>query len=106
MNTPMQNHSNDLPLFEPDPEAAYTLEIVTELTGISSKTILHYQEHGLISSVEDNDVDVEHFDDEALRRLSRIEHLRTNCEMNEAGLKLMLNLLDEVERLREDLRSR
>ena len=105
MNTPSQNESDDLPLFEPDTDATYTLDVVADLTGVSSRTILHYQEQGLITPVDDES-GAQYFDDDALLTLRRIEHLRTHCEMNEAGLKLMLNLLDEIECLREELRSR
>ncbi|MEQ1748887.1 MAG: chaperone modulator CbpM [Prosthecobacter sp.] len=73
----------------------YTLEILTEITGVSSQTIVQYQEHGLIRPP---------LDDEAVRALRRIEHLRETCEMNFAGLKLLTSLLEEVEQLREEKR--
>jgi hypothetical protein len=44
------------------------------------------------------------FDDESLRSLRRIEHLRATCAVNDAGLKLILDLLREVERLRRERR--
>lgn len=75
---------------------AYTLEILTEITSVSSQTIVQYQEHGLIRPP---------LNDEALRTLRRIEHLRETCEMNFAGLKLLTCLLDEVEQLREEKRA-
>lgn len=75
----------------------YTLEVLAEMTGVSSQTIVQYQEHGLIRP---------EFDDETLRALRRIEHLRETCEMNLAGLKLLTSLLNEVELLREELRAR
>jgi DNA-binding transcriptional MerR regulator len=81
---------------QPMPEACYSLEIVSELTGVSAQTIVQYQEHGLISSG---------LDDETIRALRRIEHLRETCEVNFAGLKLLTQLLDEVERLRAELRG-
>lgn len=81
---------------EPMPEASYSLEIVSELTGVSTQTIVQYQEHGLIQTT---------FDDETIRTLRRIEHLRETCEMNLAGLKLLTQLLGEVERLRAELRG-
>jgi DNA-binding transcriptional MerR regulator len=81
---------------EPMPEASYSLEIVSELTGVSTQTIVQYQEHGLIQPV---------FDDETIRALRRIEHLRETCEMNLSGLKLLTQLLEEVERLRAELRG-
>ena len=74
---------------------SYTLEIMAELTGVSTQTIMRYQEHGIIKP---------HFDDETVRALNRIEHLRESCEMNLSGLKFVTAMLEEVERLREELR--
>lgn len=74
----------------------YTLELLAEITGVSTETIVQYQEHGLIRQP---------LDDEAVRTLRRAEHLRETCEMNLTGLKLIHALLDEVERLRTELRS-
>ena len=74
----------------------YTLEILAEITGVSTQTIVLYQEHGLIRP---------EFDDESVRALRRIEHLRETCELNLAGLKLLTSLLEEVEQLRAELRT-
>ncbi len=79
------------------PEPTYTLEILAEITGISTQTIVQYQEHGILRS---------QFDDDALRTLRRIEHLRETCEMNLTGVKLLNHLLTEVEDLRRAQRTR
>lgn len=73
----------------------YTLELLAEITGIETTTLIQYQEHGIIRP---------QFDDETVRRLRRAEHLRERCEMNLEGMKLLTRLLDEVELLREELR--
>jgi DNA-binding transcriptional MerR regulator len=75
----------------------YTLQVLAEITGVTTQTIVQYQEHGLIRP---------EFDDDTIRALRRIEHLRETCEMNLAGLKLLTGLLNEVEQLREELRAR
>jgi DNA-binding transcriptional MerR regulator len=85
------------------PGAPYTLEIVAALTGVSSQTILHYHEEGLLTPVPESTPDAPRFDDEALRTLRRIEHLRSTCEVNLPALKLILRLLDEIEELRARL---
>ncbi len=90
--------NHDLPLYEPDTGATYQLAIMAELTGISSQTILHYQEQGLIRETN--------WDDEAVRTLRRIEHLKETSEANLAGLKLILDLVEEVEQLKAALRAR
>lgn len=89
---------NDLPLYDAGEQATYSLDIVAELTGISSQTIVRYQEQGFIRGKD--------LDDEAVHTLRRIEHLRCTCETNDSGLKLILGLMDEVDRLRSALRAR
>ncbi len=75
----------------------YSLEILAETTGVSTQMIVQYQEHGIIHP---------DFDDDTVRTLRRIEALRESCEMNLRGLKLLTQLLDEVEQLRQELRAR
>ncbi len=75
----------------------YTLEILSQTTGVSTQTIVLYQEHGIIRP---------DFDDNTVRALRRIEHLRETCEVNLHGIKLLTQLLDEVEQLRKELRTK
>ena len=75
----------------------YSLEILAETTGVSTQMIVQYQEHGIIH---------QDFDDDTVRTLRRIEALRESCEMNLRGLKLLTQLLDEVEQLRQELRAK
>jgi DNA-binding transcriptional MerR regulator len=81
-------------------DTVYSLDVIAELAGTDPQTVLHYQEIGLLFPTSDP----AEFDDEGLRRLRRIEHLRATCEVNSAGLKLILSLLDEVERLQQERR--
>src|SRR5689334_3008624 len=102
---PVSTRVPDMNPNEPNAEdsAGYTLEILARITGVSTRTILQYQEHGLIHQVSNGEP---RFDDEAVRALRRIEHLRDACEMNLAGLKLLASLLEEVEKLRHELHTR
>ena len=95
----------NLPLYEPEDDSAYSLEIVARIAGVSTETILHYTEQGLIPSRPDSGKSPV-FDDQALLTLRRIEQLRSTCEANTAGLKLILELMDQVDRLKTALRSR
>ena len=91
----------------PSPESAagdpltYDLEFVAELTSISSQTILDYQEQGLMPGTDGRGG----FDDESIYTLRRIEYLRRTYEANPSGIKHILDLTAEVERLRAALRS-
>ena len=78
-------------------EAMYSLDLIAELAGVTTQTIVHYQEIALLSPGPQLDV-------EDLRQLRRIEYLRMEHELNDDALKLMLSLLDEVERLRQEVR--
>ena len=95
MNLAPANHPDDEP-------PVYSLDIVAQITGVSSTTILHYQEQGLIHPAAPTGG----FDDETLHTLRRIEHLRHTSEANLTGIKLILELLDEVDRLKAELRAR
>jgi DNA-binding transcriptional MerR regulator len=105
MNTDAISDATDLPVYGEEPDVFYSLEVVAELAGVDTTTVLHYQEQGLLRPVSREASTAAAFDAETLRQLRRIEHLRATCEMNEAGLKLMLSLLEEVEQLREERRQ-
>jgi DNA-binding transcriptional MerR regulator len=94
--------NTDPPLYEPDADATYQLEIVAQITGISSETILGYLEEGLIRPAGE----AQQFDEEAVRTLRRIEHLRSSYETNLPGLRLILRLIEQVEQLQSELRAR
>lgn len=87
-------------------DATYTVEVVAEITGLTSQAILRFHEEGLIASIPGSAHGESRFDDEALRTLRRLEHLQTTCGMNEAGLKLFLSLAEEIDSLRAALRRR
>ena len=94
--------NEEIPIYEPEPDATYQLDIVAQLTGISSETILRYQEIGLIRPRQDS----REFDEEVIRKLRRIEHLRSTFELDLSVIKLVSDLLDQVESLQNELRAR
>ena len=99
-------HSSPLPYESAETETRYSLEVIAELTGVDTATILHYREAGFIPPAERSPASQAIFDQEDLRQVRRIEHLRANCAVNDQGLRLILNLLDEVESLRQQVRQR
>ena len=102
VETPMTT----LQLFEPDARAVYTLEAAASLTQLPRRLIAVYFRHGLVSPVMDPACSGWYFNDEAIRILRRIEYLRTACGLNIVGIKLIMDLAREVERLREELNFR
>lgn len=108
----------------------FSLAVVAELAGVNTRTVLHYQEQGFIrsrrsgqpSTASAENTSAENvspsgsgeiletetdpvFDTECLRQLRRMEHLRETCGVNDAGLRLILRLLEEVEQLRQERRQ-
>lgn len=105
MNSDPSPPSRDLPVYEEETVTCYSVEVIAELAGVDPQAVLHYQEQGFIRPSDREAEEAGLFDVECLRQLRRIEHLRTTCEMNEAGLKLILDLLHEIESLREERRQ-
>jgi DNA-binding transcriptional MerR regulator len=103
MNLFDSNPTEAIQLLEPDPEAVYTIEAVEQLVNIPRRTILIYYKHGLVSPVVDPACGGYYFNDEAIRALRRIEYLRQVCGINMPGIRMILDLMNEVERLRAEL---
>jgi DNA-binding transcriptional MerR regulator len=85
----------ELQLFEPDPAAVYSLEAVAQLVHVPRRTILIYCKHGLLSPAGGYS-----FNAEAIRVLRRIQSLCAVCGDDLAGIRMILDLTDEVHRLR------
>lgn len=90
---------------EAEAEAIYTLDIIVQLSGVASETVRAYQEEGLIAPPELPNPDSQRFDDETLRTLRQIEHLKACYGMSLPGIRLLLRLLQETERLEAELRA-
>ncbi|MBV8415521.1 MAG: MerR family transcriptional regulator [Verrucomicrobia bacterium] len=93
-----------LQVFEPDARTVYSIEMVAHLAQVPRRLIVLYYKHGLVSPVRDPASSGWCFDEEAIRIVRRIEYLRSACNVNLAGIKLILGLTQEVERLRQELR--
>lgn len=104
MNSDPPSHAERFADSDAENGGAYSLEVIAELAGVSPQTVIFYQESGWLRPVSSAATDGGSFDSECLRQLRRIEHLRSSCGMNEAGLELVLNLLEEVEFLRHERR--
>jgi DNA-binding transcriptional MerR regulator len=93
-----------LELFQPKPGVLYSLDATAHLAGISRRSILIYCRAGLVRPVVQPPYGVMEFTEEAIYTLRRIEYLQTVHGLDLAWLKIMFDLLGEVERLRAELR--
>jgi MerR family transcriptional regulator, heat shock protein HspR len=93
-----------LSLFEPDPRVAYPIEEVARLTHLPRHTIGVYCRWGLLRPAQDPDSGGWFFGDDAIRTLRRIEYLRQERGINLAGIRMIFDLVAELDQLREELR--
>ncbi len=90
-------------LFQPKPNVLYSLDVTAHLAGVTRRSILIYWRAGLVKPVIQPPYGVMEFTEEAIYTLRQIEHLRTVQGLDLAWIKVMFDLLDEVERLRAEL---
>ena len=93
-----------LEVYQPKPNVLYSLDATARLAGVPRRTILVYCRAGLVRPVVQPPYGVMEFTEEAIYTLRRIEHLRTVHGLDLAWIKTLFDLLDEVERLRAELR--
>lgn len=95
--------TTDLQLFQPKPGAAYSLEIAAELTNTTRRAILVYYRKGLIQPLFLPPHGVMAFDEEAIHAIRKIEALRQSQGVNLAGIRIIFELLQEIDWLRAEL---
>jgi hypothetical protein len=88
-----------LQLFDLPADAVYTIEAAAQLAGVPRRTILVDCKHRLLSPLLDTEVEGYSFDGDGMRSLRRIEALRTVCGDDFAGIRIILDLTKELERL-------
>jgi DNA-binding transcriptional MerR regulator len=94
----------ELQLNEPQPGLVYSLDAAVHLTGVSRRSILVYCKSGLVGTVGNPREGEFSFDDEAIYRIRRVEHLRTVHGVNLAGIRMIFDLMRELERLQSEMR--
>lgn len=105
MSIAAKSRQTDLELFEPRPDLVYSIESVEHITRLSRRRIALYYKYGFISPVVNPDCGGYYFNDEAIRTLRTIEHLRVNHGINLAGIRIILELVNQIERLKVGVRS-
>jgi DNA-binding transcriptional MerR regulator len=91
-------------LFQPEPNVLYNLDAAAHLAGVPRRSIIAYCRAGLIRPVVRSPYGALEFTEEAVYVVRRIERLRAVQGRDLAWLKTLVDLLDEVERLRAETR--
>jgi DNA-binding transcriptional MerR regulator len=96
--------SLELDLFQPRPNVLYSLDVAARLAGVPRRSVLIYCRVGLVQPVFLPPHGVMVFSEEAIYAVRKIEHLRIVQGFELTWIKTMFDLLDEVERLRTEVR--
>lgn len=96
------NRPRFLQLFQPSPEAVYSIEATAQLVDVPRRRIAVYCRHGLVSP-RANERGY-YFDGKTIGTLRAIEGLRAVCGDDLAGIKMILQLMNEVQRLNSEVR--
>ncbi len=99
-----EDRTSELQVNEPTPGVVYSLDAVVHLTGVSRRSILVYCKTGLLSPAGDPQQGEFSFDDEAIYRIRRVEHLREVHGVNLAGIRMIFDLMKELQRLENEMR--
>jgi DNA-binding transcriptional MerR regulator len=96
--------SREIQLFEPPADALYTIDGTSRIVDLPRHRILVYCKYRLLSPANTTSEYGYYFNGNAIRTLRRIEALRTVCGDDFAGIKMILDLTADLERLRSDIR--
>ncbi|MCW5820389.1 MAG: MerR family transcriptional regulator [Trueperaceae bacterium] len=94
---------NIIQLFVPSPDTLYTLDATARLAEASRHAILVYVKHGLAAPYID-EAGAYYFDDNAIRVLRRIQRLHASYGLDLPAIKMVLELMNEIERLQAEVR--
>ena len=102
MNAGPEISFRTLQRFTLNPEVDYSIDDAAHLARVPRHLILVCCKHGLISPHIDP-VDGRYlFDEAGIRTLQRIGYLHTDCGVNLTGIRIILGLMDEMERLKAE----
>jgi MerR family transcriptional regulator, heat shock protein HspR len=92
-------------LFEPPPNAVYTIDFAARLADLPRRTVLVCCKYGLVAPIADNAAGGYYFNSDAIYVLRRVAVLRDVCCDDLAGIKIILDLTNALERLQAQLRA-
>lgn len=99
-----ENQKGAMEPIESDPNVIYPIKITAEIVNASQHVILVYCRHGILSPVGDPETEGYFFNAEAIHLLRRLEYLRNESEINMTGIQHIVELANEVKRLRAEIR--
>jgi hypothetical protein len=100
MNTTAEIPIHTVQPFAPDPDEAYPIDTIAHLADVPRHVVLLCCRHRVIEPQIDPGYGGYRFSTATIRILRRVDYLHRDCGINFAGIRIILGLMDEVERLR------
>jgi len=97
------SRSRALQVFEPPSDAVYSIEAAAQLVDVPRRRIAVYCRYGLLTPLANERG--YYFDGKSIKTLRAIEGLRSVCGDDLAGIKMILRLMSEVQRLNFEVHS-
>jgi len=89
--------------WEPEPETLYTIDFAAQFAGLPRRHIVLYARYGLIKPATERGDGGWYFTAESIRTLRRIENIRLLHRFDLSGVRFVLGLMKEIERLRAEM---
>ena len=93
-----------LTVINPETGKLYDVRTASEYTAVDPDGIRTYCREGFIRATRYQENGEPLFDEDGIYWLRRIQSLRTEMRLEGPGLRIVLDLMQEVERLRQELR--
>ena len=91
-------------VINPDAGKLYDVRTAAEYTSVDPDGIVTYCREGLIRAIDYQENGEPLLDEDAIYWLRRIQDLRTEMRLEGPVLRVVLDLMQEVERLRQEVR--
>jgi MerR family transcriptional regulator/heat shock protein HspR len=88
---------------EPEDRAVYIISVAAELAGVHPQTLRIYERRGLLRPARTAG-NTRRYSERDIARLRMIQHLTQEQGLNLAGVKMIVEMEDELDRLRERVR--
>lgn len=79
----------------------YTISVAAELVNVHQQTLRHYERLGLIEPMRGKG-EIRYFSPEDIEKIHQIRRLVEELGVNLAGVEVILNMRDQMERIRYD----
>ena len=79
----------------------FTISVAAELVNVHQQTLRHYERLGLVEP-ERGKGEIRYYSADDIERVQQIRRLIEELGVNQAGVEVILNMRDQMERMRRD----